>query len=166
MSGFVGDEKAGVVHAERRQNACCQNSRQRPARGNFDHPAENFGGMAIFPHAPRLVSEGKRRKPVGEFLVGHIGGKQPGLAIEIPHRAAIGLIGQAGGMAQQILDCGLIRRLRQNAIPENLGVGEGRNEIADGLAEMEPPLRRQHHRGNGHDRLGHGINPENRYPPS
>ena len=86
-------------------------------------------------------------------------------------RFAVEAIGDARGMAQQILDRdrALQRLERQRRLAAlirlldaDLHVGKGRNVFRDGIVERELAVLDQHHRGNRRDRLRHRIEPEDR----
>ncbi len=99
---------------------------------------------------------------VGECLVGDVSGHEPGLGVERADGPPVRLVGQPRGMAQEIVYGRRPARLDQRAVAQDLGVGEGRDEVADRLAEMKPSLGGEHHRGDRDDRLRHGIDAKDR----
>ena len=74
------------------------------------------------------------------------------------------LIGQAGGVAQQILHGGGLRHIHQRHLPVALHrhflAGVFGHEAADRVAEQQQPALHQHHHRHRHQRLGHRVNPK------
>ena len=62
---IVADREAGILHAERIEQALLLELKERLSGNHFDHTPENIGRMAVVPGRSRLVDQ---RQP------GHDGG--------------------------------------------------------------------------------------------
>ncbi len=100
------------------------------------------------------------RDAVGEGLVRRVAVHQAG--IELGNRAAVALVHEAGGLAQQVVDRRSATRRHAPVVRQHPHIGEGGHEVGDGLVEIEPALGRQHQRDEGDHRLRHRVDAEDR----
>ena len=95
-----------------------------------------------------------------ENLVGRIALHHAG--IKPGDGAAVALVDEAGGVAQQIMDVGRPVRRDPLAAFEHLHVGKGGDEVGDRLVEMQTALRREHQGDERHHRLRHRVDAKDR----
>ena len=145
----------------------CRNSpRLRPAI-DLDDPAEHVGRDGCIPKLRRAgAAAAARRAPrrarprVFSWLIGAAAWtsfwtwRGPGEAVS-----------QARSVAHQVLDRdrplgGTSRALA--VLDPDLHLGEGGNVLGDRIGDQQPPFLDQRHRGDRDDRLGHGIDAEDR----
>ncbi len=169
-----GDDETRVGHLERTEDALGENLAERLARHDFDDAPENIGREAVLPRRTRLIQERQLGEPRDELL-------RRELACEPGHSALVELVdlrraavavGEAGRVAQQILDRHLGRRRhrvehglaggRIELLHADLAIGELRDVLRDGIREQEPAFFVEHHRRDGHERLGHRRDAEDR----
>ncbi len=104
---FGWHHKARVHHAQWAQDIVQQVLPQRLATGNLHQSAQQVGGAAVFPHGARLEHQGYGGQHSGELAVAAVARGQPRLRVLALNRlAAQNFVGQAGGVAQQVLHRG------------------------------------------------------------
>ena len=167
----LGQVEARVGHAERLPDALLQERPEAFARHLLDDEAEDVGREAVLPRRARLEDQGGLGKLGQELVTAILHGRRHRRArIELPRSpGAAVLVGEAGGMAQQVLHRHLARlRLgldrRRVGIARHLHAGESGQELRHGLAEQQAPLLVEHHdrcrghrlrhRGDGEDGIG------------
>ena len=155
-----GGMECGLGHLQRRQDAFGQERAERFAGDDLDDAAEHVGRAAVIPFRARLAHQ-RHAGDHGRVLgIGDLAAAQPRLLIELLHGAVAGVVvGQAGGVPQQVLDghLPLDRHEVELAVvlDADLLVGELRNELGDGVVEDEVAVLDQHHDADRDDRLGH-----------
>ena len=164
--------KAGVMHAQRLEDAFGQEAVERHARDHFHQPANHVVGQAVVPDRARLVHQRQPGQLRDQLVQRHLQAKQR--AEEVPFFVQPGDRGagppgvrQAGGVCQQMMDRDRAfgrDELQTGAFAPciDLHVTEGRDVFRHWIVEQEVPFFvQQHGCGAGH-RLRHRINAKDR----
>jgi len=164
---FVAREERGLGHLQRREDALGQERSQTLGRDDLDDAAEDVGGAAVVPLRAGLADQRKFRHQGRVLGIGDLAAAQPRLLVELLHQAVAGVVvGDARRVPQQVLDRDrpLDRHQFQRAVglDADLLVGKLRDEFCDRICQQEMPVLQQHHDADRHDRLGHGIDAEDR----
>ena len=165
--------KSGIDHFQRLEDAFGEKTVQRLSGSDFDDTAEHVSGVAVLPGGSRLELQrqlGERAAEIGKhpFLREDVG-----IFVHLLHRVqgAEHAVCQAGSVAQQVLHGDLPFRVDQREHRLAFAVGrfdadfhvfELGNVFRHRLLQAEPAFLDQHHRGDADDRLGHGIEAEDR----
>ncbi len=167
IAGALGcrQGEARVGHAERRPQPLLQEAPERLARHGLDDEAQHVGGEAVLPVAAGIEQQRRLGERGDRLLLGQpLRRPHRGAGVErVRRRRAAILVGETGGVPQQVLDRGdLLWRARAPARLGHLQLGQRRQVLRDRIAEQDPPLLHQHHDGRRGHGLGHGCDREHR----
>ncbi len=160
----VLDPEGGVGHAERAEDPLGEELVERLPGGDLDHAAEDVGGDAVVPLRARLEQQRQRRPAVARRRQVHAPGRagvEAGRAVDRVDRVhPVEPVGEPGGVGEQVPDPHRLggrdrERVLVRAAGVDAQVGEGRDELADRVGQLQRALLVQHHRGDRGDRLGH-----------
>ena len=166
--------EVGVDHAQRGQHLLLEIDLIRLAGNDLDQITEHIGRDAIIPGLAGLGDQREGRELLDDLLETGVGGAEVDAvlgAIERVDRVALHeAVGQARGVGQQVaeVDLALGRRridLAAAAAGIDARVGEGGDELRDRVVELKAALFVEHHDRRRGERLGHGIDPEDRVGP-
>ena len=168
----LAHREAGIGHVQRQGDALGNELIQRHSRHRFDQAAEHVGGHAVVPHGAGLVLQGQRGELDHELCRGLVQIHRVGGTIRrLHHRIAELAIGDAGGVAQQVLhrDLALDRlevkpapAIRAHRFDADSQVLQFRQIGGHRIDQPQPSFFCQHHHRTGDDRLGHRGDAKNR----
>ena len=157
-------EKAGVRHAQRREDALLQELVERLPRRYLHQTPDHVGGDAVVPAGAGLVEQRNPVEMVADLRQGaRAERRQAGFPEAVVHGD---VAGQAGGVAQQIAHRhGAARRRRVLLAAGGAGghahASQRRQVVGGRGVQLQPALLAQHHRRHRAHRLGHRVDAEN-----
>ena len=167
-------QERSVVHLERREDSLAEEPAERRARHHFDDAAEHVGRQAVLPGAPGLMGQRHLGEPLDLLGRRDVAPVDADLGVELLHLgvAREAAVHEARRVAQQVLNRHLALGRHQcvhclagvGVEPGNahLEIRELGQILRDGIAQHQPPLFDEHHRGDRRERLGHRIEAEDR----
>jgi len=120
----------------------------------------DVGGAAVIPFRARLAHQRHAGDQLRMLFVGDVAAEHLGLGVHALHHPHAGdLVGDAGGVAQQVLDGDRPHRQRELhravALDADLLAGEFGNELGKRIVEQQFAVFHQHHDAERDQRLGH-----------
>ena len=167
--------EVGVDHAERIDHLLLQVLLEGLAGDHLDEVAQHVGGDGIVPGLAGLRDQRQLRQPLDELLQAGVGGLEVDAALlgaigGIDRIALHEAVGEARGVGQQVaeVDLALGRHgldLAAAAARHDARVGESGNELRDRVVELKAAFFVEHHDRRRGERLGHGVDAEDRVGP-
>src|SRR5215472_9263547 len=161
----LAGEEGRLGHLQRREDTFGQEGAERLAADDLDDAAEDVGGTAVVPFRAGLADQWQLRDHDRMLGIGDLAAAQLRFLVELLHHAVAGVVvGDAGGMAQQVL-----HRHRASYVDElepavgldaDLLPGEFRDEFRHGVTEQQMAFLDQRHDRDRDDRLCHREDPE------
>ena len=138
---------------------------------HFDQAAQHVGRHAVFPARAGRELQRQGGELGDEFLVAHAAIADLGVDVGlVDQRRAARAVGEARRVAQQILHghgaLGIAELQHRPAVDDFLGadlhLADLGQELRHGIADLEPALLDHLHDRDADDRLGHGVDAEDR----
>jgi hypothetical protein len=159
-------EERRVGHAERAEDPAREELVQTLPGDDLDDPAEHVGGDRVAPLAARLEQQRHRGELIADSRQVSASRRAPleaAGAVDRVHRVvAHEAVGETGGVRQQVPDPdrlggrhGLVADVA--AAGEHPDVAERRDVPVERVGQLESAFLVEHHRRDGSDRLGHGV---------
>ncbi len=165
---FRRHKERRIPHIERRENSLAQEFVQRLAAQDLDEVAENIGRDRIIPVLARREIERQFGQNVDPFAERSVEALELPLPIGgIHRRAPLKAIGEARHVREKIPHRHRPRRSRgfeasETPAYEYAEIGECGNVFRHRIVELEASLLEERHESDAHNRLGHGVNADER----
>ncbi len=161
----VGHSESGLGHAERTEESFLEEVAERLVGEDLDQTSRHVDAHAVVPASPGLGREGNLGQRVDQLTERARGVvHDAGVAVHlgdggVDHE----VVGQATGVGEEITHFHRAGLGHERAIGlHHLGCHERRNELANGVLELECAFFVQQHQRGRDDRLGHRVDAKDR----